>query len=80
MKDRAKAVELGFCGAELRSNQLPMNRSTTTTFTPPCMSPIFFARVPEGMAHQSPIRRPADHNQSGCNHPIGKFQTRKHRS
>src|SRR5438067_6565556 len=53
MNDRASAVELGFCGAEFRSSQLPMNRSTTTTFTPPCMSPIVFARVPEGMAHQS---------------------------
>ena len=36
-----------------RRNQLAMNSATTTTFPPPCHSPIALARVPLGMASQS---------------------------
>ena len=51
--DKAKATELGLCGAGRRRNQLPIKSSTTTTLPAPCQRPIAFALVLAGIAHQS---------------------------
>jgi hypothetical protein len=53
MYESVSAPELGAVGAGLRKNQLAANNKTTMTFPRPCQSPILFALVLEGIAHQS---------------------------
>src|SRR5207237_7846279 len=54
MQDKATAPVVGaFPGVSMREYQLRPKRTTTTTLPPPCHSPIDFARVPDGIAHQS---------------------------
>ena len=47
----------GSPGAFARSSQLTMNSATMTTLVAPCHMPTALARVPEGIANQSPRER-----------------------
>src|SRR2546430_42451 len=53
MNERASAVVLGTSAAPRRISQLPMKSKTTSTFTPPCKSPIRLALVWLGIENQS---------------------------